>query len=388
MEGMKTHTFTPHPIAQAVLSANKGNEPLAVLTADLSTHDDGWYQLLPAGKFKAPDGRPSDTADGHWHLDADGAQAFIAATKALRDKVLVDYDHQTLYVEQTGKRAPAAAWLTASTDIEWREGQGIYIRPEWTSKAQSMIDEKEYAFLSAVFPYDKSGKPLYLRMAAITNDPGITKMESVAALAADFNVRLSKNGVDVNLYGETEDAFVNEALKKLLARLGITVDGELTDEMATAALSAIDALQTKADKIDGLETKVATLSAQDGKVDLSKFVPIDAYNGVVGELAVLKADSDQTSISSLIDTAKQDGKVVEAEMVYLTQFGEQQGVASLKAMLEARPAIAALKATQTQGKKPPQDQVKQDDLTETELAVLKATGLSKEQYLATKKEEA
>ncbi|MCV5889108.1 hypothetical protein OFN71_38470, partial [Escherichia coli] len=79
------------------------------------------------------------------------------------------------------------------------------------------IDEKEYAFLSAVFPYDKSGKPLYLRMAAITNDPGITKMESVAALAADFNVRLSKNGVDVNLYGETEDAFVNEALKKLLA---------------------------------------------------------------------------------------------------------------------------------------------------------------------------
>ncbi|NNN64704.1 phage protease [Vibrio sp. 2-1(7)] len=385
---MKTHTLTPHLIAQAVLSAKSGNEPLAVLTADLSTHDDGWYQLLPAGKFKAPDGRPSDTADGHWHLDADGAQAFIAATKALRDKVLVDYDHQTLYVEQTGKIAPAAAWLTASTDIEWREGQGIYIRPEWTSKAQSMIDEKEYAFLSAVFPYDKSGKPLYLRMAAITNDPGITKMDSVAALAADFNVRLSKHGVDVNLYGETEDAFVNEALKKLLARLGITVDGELTDEMATAALSAIDALQTKADKVDGLETQVATLSAQDGKVDLSKFVPIDAYNGVVGELAVLKADSDQTSITSLIDTAKQDGKVVEAEMAYLTQFGEQQGVASLKAMLDARPAIAALKATQTQGKKPPQEQVNEDDLSETEQAVLKATGLTKEQYLATKQEEA
>ncbi|SUP22526.1 Mu-like prophage I protein [Vibrio parahaemolyticus] len=56
-------------------------------------------------------------------------------------------------------------------------------------------------------------------------------------------------------------------------------------------------------------------------------------------------------------------------------------------MLEARPAIAALKATQTQGKKPPQDQVNKDDLTETEMAVLKATGLTKEQYLATKQEK-
>lgn len=385
---MKTKTFTPHPIAEAVLSANSASENLAVLTAELSLSDDGWCQLLPAGKFKAPDGRPTEPEGGHWYLDAEAAEAFIAATKATRNKVLVDYDHQTLYTEQTGQKAPAAAWLTSATDIEWREGEGLYVRPAWTKNAQSLIEDKEYAYLSAVFPYDKkTGRPLFLRMAAITNDPGITNMDSVAALAADINVRLSKPGVDVNLYSYTEEEFVNEALKKLLASLGIAVDGEVTDELATTALTALDALKTKADKADQLETDMVALKANGGGVDLSKYVPIETYNGVVGELAVLKAGTDQASVSSLIDGAKQEGKIVEAEIDYLTEFGQQQGFAALKAMLEKRPAIAALKATQTQDKKPPEDQKKDGELSAEELAVLKATGLTKEQFLAAKEED-
>jgi phage I-like protein len=386
---MKTKTAIPHPInpALAVLSA-KNQEPLAVLTADLSLSEDGWCQLLPAGKFKAPDGRPTEPADGCWYLDSESADAFIAATKATRDRILVDYDHQTLYTEQTGKKAPAAAWLTSAVDIEWREGQGIYVRPDWTKVAAEHIDNKEYAFLSAVFPYDKkTGRPLYLRMAAITNDPGITNMESVAALAADINVRLSKPGVDVNLYSYAEDTFVNEALKKLLASLGIVVEGELTDELATAALTALDALKAKADKAENLETEVVALKANGGGVDLSQYVPIATYNGVVGQLAVLKAGNDEASLTSLIDAAKQEGKIVEAEIDYLTQFGEQQGVAALKSMLKARPAIAALKSTQTKDQTPPDDKKKDGELSESELAVLKATGLTKEQFLAAKKED-
>lgn len=385
---MKTKNFTPHPIAEAVLCASKVKENVAILTAELSLSDDGWCQLLPAGKFKAPDGRPTEPEDGHWYLDAESANAFIAATKATRNKILVDYDHQTLYTEQTGQKAPASGWIASETDIEWREGQGLYVRPEWTDSAQSLIDGKEYAFLSAVFPYDKkTGKPLFLRMAAITNDPGITNMESVAALAADINVRLSKPGVDVNLYSYAEDTFVNEALKKLLASLGITVDGELTDELATAALTALDALKAKAEKADGLETQMVALKANGGDVDLSKYVPIKAYNGVVGELAVLKAGTDEKSLSTLIDNAKQEGKVVEAEVEYLTEFGGQQGVAALKGMLDARPAIAALKGKQTQDKQPPKDQQVDGELSESELAVLKATGLTKEQFIAAKEED-
>lgn len=39
---------------------------------------------------------------------------------------------------------------------------------------------------------------------------------------------------------------------------------------------------------------------------------------------------------------------MEAEVEYLKQFGKQQGVAALSAMLEKRPQIAVLSAQQTQ----------------------------------------
>ncbi|WP_064669054.1 phage protease [Vibrio nigripulchritudo] len=381
---MKTQTFTSNPIAQAVLSESGTHESLAILTADLSLSEDGWCQLLPAGKFKAPDGRPAEPEDGYWYLDTESAHAFIAATKATRHKVLVDYDHQTLYTEQTGKKAPASGWLTSATDIEWREGQGLYVRPDWTDKAKGHIDAKEYAYLSAVFPYDKkTGRPLYLRMAAITNDPGIPNMESVAALAADFNVRLSKQGVDVNLYGETQEAFVNEALKQLLAKLGITVEGELTDELATAALTALDALTAQAQKAGDLETQVVALKASGGShAALQK-----AYEGVVTELATLKAGSDEASLTALLDGAKQEGKIVEAEVDYLTEHAKNHGVAALKSLLEARPAIAALTSTQTKDKQPPKDKQENTPLSDAELAVLKATGLTQKQFLAAKEED-
>lgn len=356
----------------------------ATLSASLDIEDDGWYQLLPAGKFKARDGRPHDTEDGYWHLDAESAAALIAATKSTSEKVLIDYEHATLRAKETGSPAPAAAWLSSS-DIEWREGKGLYIRPSWTEKAKYHIDAKEYAFLSAVFPYDKSGRPLLLRMAAITNDPGLVGLEPIAELAADFNLNFYHQNGSINLYGQTEDSLVNELLKKLLAKVGIDVpeSGELTQEQQTAALSAIDELKAQAET---LQAQVVELSAKADGVDLTKFVPVETYNALVGQVAVLSASSSEKSLEKVIADAKADGKVIEAEIDYLTQFGQQQGVAALSAMLEKRPAIAALTAKQTKTQTPPADHQKKDgELTQDELAVLSATGLTQEQYLAAKK---
>lgn len=389
---MKTSNLAQ--IAQAVLSANlSGN--VAVLVADLNTPDDGWVQLLPAGKFKARDGRPHDTEDGYWHLNADIAAKMIAATKAASPKVLIDYEHQTLHAAENGKPAPAAGWLTSDTDIEWREGQGLYIKPGWTKVAQTHIDNEEYAFLSAVFPYDKHGRPLLLRMAAITNDPGVVGMDSLAALAADFSLRFNthngQTGSEISLYGQMEDTEVNELLKKLLGKLGIelTEGTELTEAQGQAALTALDALQTKASESGELKTQVATLTAEKGQgIDLAKYVPVETYNGLVQQLAVLKAGSDADSIEATISQAKEKGKVVEAEVAYLSQYGQQQGVAALKAMLENRLAIAALSAQQTSVQKPKTQTSDDDALTQEELAVLRACDLDKDAFLKAKQENA
>ncbi|WP_429112337.1 phage protease [Aeromonas rivipollensis] len=340
----------------AILHANPvSGERLAVLDAQLTPQGDGWYQLLPVGPFKARDGRPFDVASGHWQLDGQIAAALIARAKALGQDILIDYDHQTLKVDQNGQPAPAAGWYNGD-EIEWREGQGLFIRPRWTERAAALVAAKEYRFLSAVFPYDAQGRPLELRMTAITNDPGVVGMQALAALSAlpASSLMPIQPG---QLATSIKEKSMNEHLIALLGKLGIQpgADGQFTAEQGTAALAALDTLQASAKKAPELEaalaaerTSLAALKAQPGgQVDLAQFVPVATYNALVTQVAALTAQVDTTDAATLIKEARTAGKVVAAEEEYLTAYAAQKGVAALKALLEPRPAIAALTASQT-----------------------------------------
>ncbi|MDH0308079.1 phage protease [Aeromonas caviae] len=343
----------PSAIAVAILNARPTTLGLAVLDAQLTQQDDGWYQLLPVGPFKARDGRPFDVPGGHWQLDKTIATTLINRAKALGQDILIDYDHQTLNIEKTGKEAPAAGWYNGD-EIEWREGLGLFIKPRWTERAAAMIAAKEYRFLSAVFPYDAQGRPLELRMTAITNDPGVVGMQALAALSA----QLIQHGQPATpAHKETP---MNELLKKLLAKLGIELTGDPTDEQLQKALTELDSLQASAKKAPELEAalsaektalaalKAQTTSVQQGaQVDLAQFVPVATYNALVTQVAALTAQVDTTDAATLIKEARTAGKVVAAEEEYLTLYAAQKGVAALKALLEPRPAIAALTARQT-----------------------------------------
>ncbi|MGS4930859.1 phage protease [Aeromonas sp. 25-281] len=342
----------PSAIAVAILNARPTTLGLAVLDAQLTQRDDGWYQLLPVGPFKARDGRPFDVPGGHWQLDKTIATTLINRAKALGQDILIDYDHQTLNVEKTGKEAPAAGWYNGD-EIEWREGEGLFIKPRWTERAAALVAAKEYRFLSAVFPYDAQGRPLELRMTAITNDPGVVGMQALAALSA----QPIQPGQPATL---TKENSMNELLKKLLAKLGIELTGDPTDEQLQKALTELDSLQASAKKAPELEAalsaektalaalKAQTTSVQQGaQVDLAQYVPVATYNALVTQVAALTAQVDTTDAATLIKEARTAGKVVAAEEEYLTAYAAQKGVAALKALLEPRPAIAALTASQT-----------------------------------------
>ncbi|HDT5889119.1 phage protease [Aeromonas dhakensis] len=339
---------TSSAIAVAILNARPTALGLAVLDAALVPSDDGWYQLLPVGPFKARDGRPFDVPGGHWQLDKSIATTLINRAKALGQDILIDYDHQTLHIEKTGKEAPAAGWFNGD-EIEWREGLGLFIKPRWTDRAAALVAAKEYRFLSAVFPYDAQGRPLELRMAAITNDPGVVGMQALAALSA---LPASQPGQLANPSKETS---MNELLKKLLAKLGIELTGDPTDEQLQKALTELDSLQASAKKAPELEAaltaekaSLAALKAQPGgQVDLAQFVPVATYNALVAQVASLSAKVETTDAATLIKEARTQGKVVAAEEEYLTAYAAQKGVAALKALLDPRPAIAALSASQT-----------------------------------------
>ncbi|WP_339009579.1 phage protease [Aeromonas popoffii] len=344
----------------AILQANPvSGERLAVLDAQLTPQGDGWYQLLPVGPFKARDGRPFDVASGHWQLDGQIAAALIARAKALGQDILIDYDHQTLKTDQNGQPAPAAGWYNAD-EIEWREGAGLFIKPRWTDRAAALVAAKEYRFLSAVFPYDALGRPLELRMTAITNDPGVVGMQALAALSALTPKTNQSDQLAISSHVAQKEKSMNEHLIALLGKLGIQpgADGQFTAEQGTAALAALDTLQAIAKKAPELEAALtaekASLAAlkaqpgqQGGQIDLAKYVPVETYNALVTQVASLSAKVETTDAATLIKDARTQGKVVAAEEEYLTAYAAQKGVAALKALLDPRPAIAALAASQT-----------------------------------------
>jgi phage I-like protein len=342
----------------AILNARPTTQGLAVLDAALSSGGDGWQQLLPLGPFKARDGRPFDVPGGHWQLDKSIATTLINRVREMGQDILIDYDHQTLKTDQNGQPAPAAGWYNAD-EIEWREGAGLFIKPRWTDRAAALVAAKEYRFLSAVFPYDALGRPLELRMTAITNDPGVVGMQALAALSALPTSSLMSTQPG-QLATPIKEISMNEYLIALLGKLGIQpgADGQLTAEQGTAALAALDTLQASAKKTPELEAALsaekASLAAlkaqpvqQSGQIDLAQYVPVATYNALVTQVAALTAQVDTTDAATLIKEARTQGKVVAAEEEYLTAYAAQKGVAALKALLDPRPAIAALAASQT-----------------------------------------
>lgn len=365
-----THT----PVA--VLSAQADCHPVAVLALDLSADSDGWQQLLPAGRFKAIDGRPFDVPGGHWFLDEAIARRLIDRARSSTNDLVIDYEHQTLNSEKNGQPAPAAGWFKG--EMEWRES-GLWIRPTWTARAREHIQNDEYRFLSAVFPYDKTtGEPLALHSAALVNRPGIDGLQAVAALNASFPTQ--------------QEPPMNEHLRKLLAQLGIELaeDAEISDEQAVAALSALDALQCQSSRAAELETEVAALKAAEPGtgVDLSRYVPVETYNALVSNWTALKAGSEKDSVDRLITDAFKEGRIFESEKDYLKGFAKQQGVAALKALIAGRPAVAALSGQQTDVDSPskPEGRNRDSDLNDEDMAVLKATGLDRDAYLKSKQE--
>lgn len=362
----------------AILTAQSSDiAPVAVLSLELSTAADGWYHLLPAGHFKAKDGRPEDVPGGHWFLDAATAAAVIARNASLSNDRPVDYEHQTLNSEKNGQAAPAAGWFNAS-ELQWRDDSGLWIKPRWTDRARDFIANKEYRFLSAVFPYDEtSGQPLWIHSIALTNDPGLDGLHPLASLKAG----------SLNPTFTTQEKTMDPILVAILKALGFQIADETKPEdlpQQDQVLAALKAIQDKAATADVLAGQVAVLKANppEAKPDPVKYAPVDVVIGLRAELAALKAQSGESEVNRLLDEARADGRLLPSEEEWLCDVGLTD-LASLKRYLGTKPAIAALKGTQTSGKEQP-GKTGAEGLTSEELEAAKLTGKSPQEYAALK----
>ncbi|MCG7545552.1 phage protease [Pseudoalteromonas sp. MM17-2] len=369
--------------------------PIAALTARDDDHvgfaacrfvadvdDDGVserVQVMPDGEFRAHDGRPHDVRTGSWLLDSIAYEAILVQLNLRKNEFHFDYEHQTLHADENGQPAPAAGWFSPS-GIEYVPGEGLFaLNVKWTSRAAQYLRNDEYRYISPVFAYNKqTGRPTKLLHFALTNEPAVDGMKAVAVLKNNSTPK--------------EETTMNEALQ-LLELLGVTVpEGQSpTAEQYQTAMAACKAMKDKADSVETLgqqlsdaNEQVASLKAQGtGSVDLGEYVPRKTYDSLHQEFVALKGENNGLTVDQAIEAAKQEGRILAAEVEYFTDFGKQKGIAALKAQLDARQPVAALTAQHSQVPGS-QDKNKQEgndsELSSEDIAVLKSCGFDEETF--------
>ncbi len=279
-----------------------------------------WVHLLPSGSFTSPrDGRT-------WMAgDRTALERVVANSLAIAGatELVVDYDHQSVFgaKDGVGGRAPAAGWVK---QLEVRD-DGIWGRVEWTEAASAAIRAQEYRYLSPVFLHDKAGKVLAIRMAALTNTPALDLTAVAAsALLQTRDHSMDKFAAALGLpAGSGEDA-VLAALNALLsattaiaAAAGLAAGAKPADIQAAA--SAAFAAQGRIAQAAGLQagatadqivTSVA--SAVTGKVDPTKWAPIEAVTQLQADLKAIKDGTLAKDAETAVAAAIKDGKLAPA----------------------------------------------------------------------------
>ena len=327
----------------------------------------GRIQLLPYGKFRATDGRPTDVEA--WYVtDTNGADV-VALANNQRNPLPIDYEHQIIHSLKNGKEAPSAGWM----EYFYFTPQGIFADVRWTDKAADYIKNGEYRYISAVFAYDTDGYVSKIFHAALTNTPALDGMDE-AMVAASVNLLQEDNPMDKKLLAALCALF---ALKADASEADITE--KVTALSAAKGNSPVDVLDVYA-KLAEKEQSVAALSTQVGNPDPAKFVPVDQVVALQADFNALKTSVEADKKAALITAALSQGKLAPA----LKEWAESLPVEALSAYLEKAPAMAALSG-EPQAKGDPEQKVAA--LSAAEQAAARALGMTEAEFMAEHKEQ-
>jgi len=345
---MSTHKFS-----QIALSAQ---------LVELGSTAPDEIKLLPAGRFRAKDGRPANLPG--WVMDDRSASALLSAMQRQADASVIDYEHQTLNALSNGKPAPAAGWYA---QLDWRPGDGLYaVGVEWTPAARQMIENREYRYISPVISYDKNtGAITGLPMAALVNYPALDGLNDLAA--AHFNFFYTDNTMDKESLITSICYLLNLPLTSTPEEIG----GEL--DKVKALISGGDGLRAF------LTAQASEVAALAGNPDPTRFVPLSALTEMQEQLAALSSQVIGAEIDRLI--ADNQAKLPTPQ---LQAWAKDLSVEQLRSYLDKAVPVAALNGMQSGGKAPLDDGQDTAALSAAEKEVAAAMGVSHEAFLAHK----
>lgn len=344
---------------------------LAACSFEIDKAKYGRIQLLPYGKFRATDGRPTDVEA--WYVtDTNGADV-VALANSQKNPLPIDYEHQILHSQQNGKEAPSAGWM----EYLYFNPQGIFADVRWTDKAAEYIKNGEYRYISAVFAYDTNGYVRKIFHAALTNNPALDGMDEVmvAASVQLLNQQKEKPEMDKKLV---------EALCALFALKADASEAEITEKVtalsAAKGNSQVAVLDVYA-KLAEKEQSVAALTTQVGKPDPAKFVPVETVAALQADFNKLKLSIDNDKKSALIEAALSQGKLAPA----LKEWAASLSIEALTGYLDKATPIAALAGGHQANEDPNKSNVVA--LTAAEQAAARALGMTEAEFFKEHKEQ-
>ncbi|EOX4851008.1 phage protease [Haemophilus influenzae] len=344
---------------------------LAACSFEIDKAKYGRIQLLPYGKFRATDGRPTDVEA--WYVtDTNGADV-VALANSQKNPLPIDYEHQILHSQQNGKEAPSAGWM----EYLYFNPQGIFADVRWTDKAAEYIKNGEYRYISAVFAYDTNGYVRKIFHAALTNNPALDGMDEVmvAASAQFFNQQKDEPEMDKKLL---------EALCTLFVLKADASEAEITEKVTALSAAKGDSQVAVLDmyaKLAEKEQSVAALTAQVGNPDPAKFVPVETVAALQADFNKLKLSIDNDKKSALIEAALSQGKLAPA----LKEWAASLSIEALTGYLDKATPIAALAGGHQANEDPNKDNVVA--LSAAEQAAARALGMTEAEFIKEHKEQ-
>lgn len=325
----------------------------------------GHIQLFPFGRFYPADGRAEGV--GGWYVDDSNGYALAESINQLGIDLMIDYEHQTLYLEKNGQGNPAAGWIK---QVEYRPNEGLFATVAWTDKAASQIKAGEYRYISPLFIPDSDGRVVQVLNASLTNRPALHNLAEAFALSKTFNQQQGQPMLKLlqQLF-DAPNASEAEMVEKLTALSAAKGDSKV-------ALSAVyDELKTQT-------AQAVALSAQVANPDPTKFVALSQMQAVQTELNTLKAQQAKEKADTLIAQALSDGRLLPAQKEWAENLA-QTNLVALSDYLETVTPNAALSGGM-QAKDAPTDNVVA--LSAEELAAAKMLGMSEAEFITAHKE--
>lgn len=319
--------------------------PRTALNFELPANAPERVELIPAGPNVAGrDGR-------YWVFDTE-AQALVLEAFGQRGLPLpIDINHSSETAAPNGGESPAAAWIES---IDVVDG-ALWGTVEWTPRGREAVTNREYRYLSPVFEYHGETKRITrLISAGLVNNPNL-KLQAL----------------------NREESSMSRSTLLLAAIAGaLMLANDATDDQVATAINNL-----KADR-DTLKATNAQAPA------LDRFVPRADYDAVAlratnAETSLRERDqaAHTAAVNAEITAALTAGKITPAtEGYHRASCADQAGLERFRAFVSAAPVIGA--DTDLGGKKPTGAETA---LNAEERAVLLATGVSEEAFLAARK---